>query len=163
MPGTEGYPFRRLAVDHFIRGTSRIWWEMDRQFRDTFPYVFQLQTGSTGNPNSTDWVDVGSTVSNACFALDDERRQGNYGKRLLTHYRVKLTTVEDTYVSQPVATYGEMNAKDWLFAREINRKESLRHGLVSREGFLLKRMRFGAPCTACLDPMTGALQCVLHP
>jgi len=32
MPGTEFYPFRRLAVDHMIVGTSRIWWEMHRDF-----------------------------------------------------------------------------------------------------------------------------------
>jgi hypothetical protein len=140
-----------------VVGTSRIWWEMNRQFTDPLPHIFQLQTGNTGNPNATDWIDVGSTVTNGYFALDDAHREGNYGKRLLTHYRVKLVTSAGLYVSQPVATYGEMGEKDWLFAREMNRKESLRHELVSREGYLLKRMRFGQPCDTCVDPLTGEI------
>lgn len=157
MPGTEGYPFRRLVVDHMIRGTSRIQWEMARQLRDPLPYAYQLQAGSTGNPNAADWADVGTTVVNSCFAMDDEQRQGNYGKRLLTHYRVVLTTPAARYVSQPVATYGALNEKDWLFAREINRKEGLRHDRVSRTGFLLKRMRFGESCAECVDPLTSEI------
>jgi hypothetical protein len=128
---------------------------MHRNFLDPLPYIFQLQTGNTGNPNATDWIDVGTPVANAFFAEDDERREGNYGKRLLTHYRVKLTTSRAVYVSQPVATYGEMGEKDWLFAREVVRKEKLRHDLVSRGGYLLKRRRFGEVCTACTDPLTG--------
>lgn len=130
---------------------------MNRRFTDLPPYVFQLQTGNTGNPNATDWVDVGTPIVNGFFGLDDERREGVYGKRLLTHYRVKLTTATYVYVSLPVATYGELSEKDWLFAREINRKESLRHDLVSRDGYLLKRMRFGEPCTTCVDTLTGEI------
>ena len=157
MPATEKYPFRRLGVDHSVRGVSHVWWEMHRHFHDTPPYVFQLQTGNTGNPNATDWEDVGTEVVNGFFALDDEHREGAYGKRLLTHYRVKLTTSVGVYISLPVATYGELGFKDWLLAREIVRKETLRHGLVSREGYLLKRMRFGEPCTTCIDPLTGEI------
>jgi len=157
MPGTEFYPFRRLAVDHMIVGTSRIWWEMHRDFLDPEPHIFQLQVGNTGLPNATDWQDVGTPVINGYFALDDEQREGNYGKRLITHYRVKLTTSKGLYVSMPVSTYGELNEKDWVFAREIVRKEGLRHDLVSREGYLLKRRRFGESCTRCLDPLTGEI------
>lgn len=157
MPGTEQYPFRRLAVDHMIRGVSRIWWEMHRRFRDPQPHVFQLQWGTTGNPNATDWKDVGSPVVNGFFAEDDERHPSDYGKSLTTHYRVKLTTPEHVYVSNPVHTFGELGEKDWLFAREICRKEILRHKLVSRGGFLLRRMRFGEPCEECTDELTGEI------
>lgn len=158
MPSTEGYPFRRLAVDHMIVGVSRIWWELDRQFRDPMPYTFQLQAGNTGNPNATDWVNVGSAGVNTFFAEDDERREGNYGKTLMTHYRVVLTTGNNyKYVSKPVHTFGELGEKDWLFAREITRKEQLRHDLVSVEGFLLRRLRFGEKCEACLDPLTDGI------
>ncbi len=157
MPGTSQYPFKRLGVDHSLRGVSRIWWELHRHFADAPPLVFQLQTGNTGNPNAADWQDVGTAAVNSTYAEDDERREGAYGKRLLTHYRVKLVTAAGVYVSLPVATYGELRERDWLLAREIIRKETLRHGLVSRDGYLLKRMRFGTPCTICLDPLTGEI------
>jgi hypothetical protein len=85
---------------------------MSRHFRDDLPHVFQLQTGNTGNPNATDWTDVGTPITNGYFGIDDERREGNFGKRLLTHYRVKLTTPTKVYVSQPVSTYGELGEKD---------------------------------------------------
>lgn len=158
MPSTAGYPFRRLSVDHLIVGVTRVWWELHYQFRDPLPYIFQLQVGGSGNPDATDWVDVGTLAVNTCVAYDDERRIGDYGKRLLTHYRVKLSSPLATYISQPVATYGELNDRDWLLAREIVRKEQLRHELVSRDGFLLKRMRFGERCTVCLDPLTGEIR-----
>lgn len=158
MPATEGYPFRRLAVDHMIIGVSRIWWELDRQFRDMMPYMFQLQAGNTGNPNATDWINVGTAGMNTFFAEDDEHREGNYGKSLITHYRVVLTSGSGhKYVSLPVHTFGELQEKDWVLAREIVRKEKLRHQLVSVEGFLLKRMRFGEKCESCIDPLTGGI------
>jgi hypothetical protein len=158
MPSTEGFPFRRLWVDHMIVGTSRIWWELDRNFNDPLPYTFQLQAGNTGNYNAVDWVNVGSPAVNSYFAEDDERREGSYGKTLMTHYRVKLTTGNGrTYVSLPVHTFGVLGERDWVFAREIVRKEKLRHRLVSVEGYLVRRMRFGPKCTQCTDPLTGEI------
>lgn len=155
MVSTYSYPFRRIGVDHRIIGVSYVWWELNRQFHDPPPYSFQLQVGNTGIPDATDWINVGAPVVNGYYAYDDERRVGDYGKRLLTHYRVILTTTAGVYVSQPAPTYGELSERDWLLAREITRKERLRHSLVSREGYLLKRLRFGTLCTACADPLTG--------
>lgn len=158
MPSTEGYPFRRLAVDHLIAGVSRIWWEINRDFLGPLPHTFQLQAGNTGNPNATDWINVGLPGVNTYFAEDDQRREGNYGKTLMTHYRVILTDGHGhRHASRPVHTFGELMEKDWLFAREIVRKERLRHNLVSVEGYLLRRMRFGEPCDSCTDPLTGEI------
>jgi len=157
MPGTEKYPFRRLWVDHMIQGTSRVFWEMDAHFLDPKPHVFQLQTGQTGNPNAVDWVNVGSPVTDGFTADDDERRPGDYGKTLTTHYRVVVSTPVGRYVSQPVSTYGIMNEKDWVFSREMCRKEGLRHDIVSRDGYLLKRLRYGEVCTECTDPLAGGV------
>jgi hypothetical protein len=140
-----------------IQGVSRVFWEMDEHFLDPQPHVFQLQTGQTGNPDAVDWVNVGTPVTNGLMAEDDERRPGDYGKTLTTHYRVVLSTPVARYVSQPVSTYGILPEKDWVFAREMCRKEGLRHNIVSRDGYLLKRLRFGEKCTECLDPLTGGI------
>lgn len=157
MPASEGYPFRRLWVDHMVRGVDRVFWELDRHFLDPFPHQFQLQTGQTGNPNATDWVDAGTPVTNGFMAEDEDRRGGDYGKVWTTHYRVVLITPVNRYVSQPVSTYGIMDEKGWVMSREIVRKERLRHGIVSRDGFLLKRLRFGKPCGPCTDLLTNEI------
>lgn len=157
MPGTERDPFRRIWVDHLVRGSDRIFWEMERDFHDPKPWVFQLQVGNSGNANATDWINVGSPIVNGFMAVDDEMRPGDYGKSLTTHYRLLLTTPVGTYVSNAAHLYGVLKEKDWCLAREIVRKESLRHGIVSRDGYLLKKMRYGEPCTDCTDPLTGAI------
>ena len=153
MPATEGFPFRRLAADHMIQGVSRVWWQMHQNFGETSGCSFQLQAGYAGTANATDWVDVGTPVTDAFYAEDDQQRL--HGKRLLTYYRVVLTVGTTKYVSQPVSVHGELPEKDWVTAREIIRKERLRHNLVSRSGILLKRIRYGARCTECLDELTG--------
>lgn len=153
MPSSESYPFRRLSVDHMIRGVSRVGWEMHRNFNEPTPHIFQLQAGRTGLPDATDWVDVGTPVINGLVADDDQQRLS--GKTLLTHYRVKLTTPLSVWFSNPIHVYGQMDEKDWVLCREVARKENLRHRLVSREGFLVKRLRFGVKCRKCLDPLTG--------
>jgi hypothetical protein len=152
MPWSEQYPFHRLGVAHMIRGVSRIWWELLPTFQDPRPHSFQLQVGFAGTPGATDWQNVGLPAVDSFFAEDDTT-QRLYGKRLLTHYRVILTTPLNQFVSPAQEVYGYLNAKDWPTAREIVRKERLRLGLVASEGLLLKRMRYGPPCT-CIDPTT---------
>lgn len=156
MPFTQSFPFRRVAVDHLIAGVSRIWWQLHPGFKDAGDHTFQLQAGYTGNINAADWTDVGSPTINAWYAEDDHRRL--YGMRLLTHYRVKLTTAAGlVYVSNPAGVYGELPEHDWVQAREILRKEQLRSGLIGAPGYLVKRMRYGRSCTKCLDHLTGAV------
>lgn len=147
------FPFRRVSVDHMIRGVTRVWWQLEPLFNDPGPYVFQLQYGNTGIPDSPDWHNVGSPIADGYLAYDDVWR--NSASDLLTHYRVTLTTPQDIYVSQPVSCFGELPERDWLIAREIIRREQLRHKYVSVSGFLLKPYRFGRPCKRCRDALTA--------
>lgn len=140
------FPFRRVSVDHMVRGVSRVWWQLEKLFKEPGPYVFQLQFGRTGLRNASDWVDVGTPVTNGYFAFDPAWREAGY--TLTTHYRVKLTTPQNVYVSQATSAFGELTERDWLLAREIVRKEQLRHRLVSIPGFLIKPMRYGVACPA---------------
>jgi hypothetical protein len=135
-----------------IRGVTRVWWQLEPLFNDPGPYVFQLQYGNTGIPNSPDWHNVGSPVLDGYMAYDEEWRHS--GSALLTHYRVTLTTPKDTYVSQPVNCFGEIDERDWVLAREVIRREQLRHKYVSVSGFLIKPYRFGRPCKRCRDALT---------
>lgn len=156
MPTTSSFPFRRLSVDHLIEGGSRIWWELDPAFRVAQPWYYQLQAGKTGLTTATDWVDVGSAVLNGYYAVDDQKRL--YGKRLETHYRVVLTTGSRKYVSLPVHVEGQLDEASWLKARELLRKDTILDPLVSVEGYLIKRLRYGARCTRCLNTLTNEIE-----
>ena len=152
MPQSRVFPFRRVSVDHMVRGPSRVWWQLEPTFNEPGPYVFQLQLGKTGLRDATDWVNIGAPVVNGYLAYDDAWHESGY--ELLSHYRVTLTTPTNTYVSQASSCFGELNERDWLIAREVVRKEKVRHQLVSVPGYLIKPMRFGKPCPRCRDPLT---------
>ena len=152
MPQQPIFPFRRVSVDHMVRGVTRVWWDLDRLFREPGPYTFQLQYGYTGSNDAVDWRNVGAPVVNGYVGYDPNWREGGYD--LLTHYRVTLTTAVGTYVSQPANCAGELPERDWLLSREIIRKEQLRHRLVSVPGYLIKRYRYGKPCARCRDELT---------
>jgi hypothetical protein len=137
------------------RGSSRVWWQLERLFRDEGPYVFQLQYGRTGLRDASDWKNIGAPVVNGYFALDPEWRETGYD--MTSHYRVVLTTGNGTYVSQAASCYGELTEKDWLLAREIIRKEQLRNRMVSVPGYLIKFLRYGTPCKRCRDQLTEEL------
>lgn len=149
------FPFRRVSVDHMVRGVTRVWWQLEPLFNDPGPYSFQLQFGRTGIRDAADWINVGAPVTNGYFAEDPAYREAGYD--LLTHYRVILTTPTSVYVSQPANAFGELPEKDWLLAREVIRKEKLRHKIVSVPGYLIKQMRYGTPCQRCRDPLTQEL------
>jgi len=146
------FPFRRVSVDHMVRGVSRIWWQLDPLFNEPGPYVFQLQHGHTGLRDTTDWKDVGSPVVNGYNAFDPAWHEGGYD--ILSHYRIKLTTPSNVYISQAANCFGELTERDWLLSREIIRKEQLRHRLVSVSGYLVKPYRFGKFCTRCRDQLS---------
>jgi hypothetical protein len=146
------YPFRRVSVDHMIRGITRVWWQLDPRFHDPGPYIFQLQVGWTALNNADDWQDVGPPVTNAFYAVDTKREASGYV--VTPHYRVALTTPIGHYLSMPAPCFGELDEADWLCAREIIRKEMLRHKKIAIEGYLLKALRHGAPCPRCIDKLT---------
>tara|TARA_Y100001938_G_scaffold120883_1_gene168018 strand:- start:9020 stop:9832 length:813 start_codon:yes stop_codon:yes gene_type:complete len=157
MPRTRDAVFSRVSVDHLVGGGSRVSWELQKTFTDPTPHTFQLQFGKTGLGTASDWADVGSSVEDVFYATDSTQRV--YGKRLTTHYRVKLTTSAGTYYSEPVATYGLLSKRDWLIAKSIVRKELLRHEKkASPNGYFLKRKwSEGTSITdhQIVDPLTG--------
>lgn len=146
------FPFRRVSVDHMVRGVTRVWWQLEPLFNDPGPYSFQLQFGRTGLRDAVDWKNVGDPVVNGYAAFDPSLRAIGYD--LTTHYRVVLTTPNQKYVSQAANCFGELNERDWLLSREVIRKEKLRHNFVSAPGYLLKPLRYGVPCKLCRDTLT---------
>lgn len=154
MPNTHDYPFRRILIDHVVRGGTRVWWWLDPRFNDPGELTFQLQVNRDGAPSATSWVNVGEPVVDGFTAVDDAQRA--FGKALSPTYRLALTTSRGIYVSQPASVFGELTEADLILAREILRKEQLRGRKKSwRPGTLYKRMHYGAACTLCRDALTG--------
>jgi len=165
----KGGAFQRAMVDYMISGTARITWTFDRHFNDpsSNTWVYQLQASEhgmletfypdTGIVRTDDWVDVGDPITNASHLTDTTRRA--FGKLLLVTYRIKLTTPNGIYYSDPATTYGLLNKQDWLRVREIVRKEILLHAkATSVAGYIFRRKRNGVPCTKCTDPATGDIK-----
>lgn len=144
--------FGNIRVWPIIEGGSRVEWTMHSSFSDAGPYVYQLQAGRTGSNDADDWVNIGLPVTNACYAIDPEKRV--YGKSQWTHYRLLLTTADGTYTSAPQPATGVLAKQDRLLAREIERKELLRLKKGAGQfGYLLKRRLFGTACS-CRDYIT---------
>lgn len=135
-----------------IYGTTRVWWQLEPDFNDPGPYVFQLQVGGTGLAEADDWRDILAPIVNGYSAYDNKRHDA--GSVITAHYRVTLTTGAGKYVSSPSPSTGELADNEWVLAREILRKETLRHRKVSIGGFLIKAFRYGAPCPRCRDKLT---------
>lgn len=149
-------PFRWIEIDFMVEGESRISWSLRDSFQAPTPYAFQLQVGESANPYADDWQDVGPALENTFTITDPVRRA--FGKQLTTHYRVKLTDVNDqVYYSQPATVLGRLDFRSWLNVREIIRQIKLgqRMGPGGVSGLLLKKKRSGPKCPQCLDPFTG--------
>ena len=147
--------FSRLIVDYVVTGGARIEWIMGRNLTDAGPYTFQVQFSRVGLV-AGEWIDVGAPVVDTYYALDLEKRL--FGKEVDAFYRVKLTTADHVYYSEPTQADGKLSKRDWLYVREIIRKETLRHTVfTSVRGFLLKSRRYGPKCPDCLDEFTSEI------
>lgn len=147
--------FDRVFVDYFVLGCTRVSWDMDPHFHEPEPWIFQLQVAEA-DIATADWTNVGGPLTNTFLAIDPTQRY--CGKEDTAFYRVLITTGNGvTYASAPIQAAGILDFKNWHFAQEIVRKETIRLKAlgVGREGFLLKAKRSGTPCPVCLDPRTG--------
>jgi hypothetical protein len=151
---TFGGGFKRIYVDYAVPGSARITWELRDEMKDPLPWDFQLQVSKDGGGDT--WTNVGTTVSNAFYAIDDTQRQ--YGKGLRLAYRVVLTTPVTTYTSETAQVLGLLSKRQWLQARAIIRRTILMpRGLECLPGYLMKRKLHGTACTECVDPITGGI------
>ena len=147
-------PFKRLVVERTVKYGTQVWWEMSPDFFDPEPLVFQLQHSYSGLNNAADWTDVGISAVDATVLYDDTQREA--GKVLLSNYRIKLGTPVGTYISPVASCRSGITYSNWLLARELFRKETLRFKRA-RSGVLLKRRRYGERCP-CLNKLTGEVQ-----
>jgi hypothetical protein len=146
--------FDRVVVSYMTRGGTVIFYELKHSFLDPGPYTFTLQVGQSDNPLADDWIDVGLPVTNIFYMVDPAQRI--WGKTKWCFYRIQLTTLAGTYLSEPTGLWGTLEFRWWRIARERLRQEilALKKGPGGQLGYLLKRRVTGTPCPVCLDPLT---------
>lgn len=146
--------FERVRVRPLIAGGTRVEWSLQAAFSDSSTYTYQLQAGRTGLANADDWTDVGFSAEDAYYLIDDEQRL--YGKTQWTHYRIKLSTSNAVYYSNPVNCLGDLSFRDWRLTRAIIREETVRfQQMAGQIGYLLKRRVDGEQCPDCIDFVTA--------
>ena len=139
-----------------MTGGTLVEWSLHPQFADAGPYTFQLQGGRTGLHDADDWINLGAVLSNTYSAVDSEQR--DFGQMQRWHYRLKLSTSNGVYYSDPQAALGNLSQRDWSLVREISRQALLRlKNGAGRKGFLLKRRLAGERCPECLDKQTDEI------
>jgi len=131
-----------------------VFWEIDAD--DTGPYVYTLYRGRQAFP-ATDGVyewELVTSVADTIGAVDPEQNLSSVYLDL--YYKVVLETADDTYESRAVRADGGLPKRDWLYGRDIIRKEHLSSvkGLGVK-GYLLKRKWWGPRCPVCTDFNTG--------
>ena len=145
-------PFERAFAKYSVNGTSRLEWVISRLFVDPQPHTFTLQ-GAPSSTQNNEFEDIGLPVNNTFFLEDDEKRI--FAQSQDFYYRIKLVTPIRTYYSETISALKNLQFRDWRLARDVIRKETLRHSkYTSLKGFLLKRKRYGERCTACTDHLT---------
>ena len=142
-----------LRVDYLVEGGARISWRI-QGITDPLPHVFQLEFSRSGTPGADDWEAVGAEVTNGYYAIDPDKRL--YGMTGFLHYRVRLTTPQNDYVSKSVPADCSWDAWGRQQARSVSRLflTSAKKNRSPR-GYLVKRRFYGPACTACLDAQTG--------
>jgi hypothetical protein len=116
------------------------------------PYLFQLQWCRVrADQDSPDWEDVGEQLEDTYVIQDNSKRM--YGKFPSAHYRVKLLTGLNEYISRPTMVSGYIPPNDRWLLKAIVQEEMFRYKQISGTlGYLLKRRQSGEVCS-CVDKM----------
>ena len=148
------FPFERIMVDHLFRGTTRVWWRLDPLLTTPPPHTFKLEASYVGTPGALDWEQL-AEEDNATYLTYDTTRELT-GKNLFTHFRVILEAGGQVFYSNSMPIWGVLTQGNWSLAREIVRKHELHQKNTAVDGYILRRMRYGADADAVIDPLTGA-------
>jgi len=149
---SEESPFSSFRISPNYLGGFLYSWEIDGGFNDPAPWLFSVYLGDTAEGP---WHQISPELVNV-IAWRDNGGKNLYGKSNTLYFRAGLRTSRGRYFSHPVQPYGDLSRREYLLAREIIRRESLRaRVLAGVECDLYIRSTFGPKCTFCIDPVTG--------
>lgn len=145
-------PFSAFRISPNYLGGFLYSWELNGGFNDPAPWSFFVQKGSTAEGP---WETISPELVNM-IAWRDSGGKNLYGKSNVLYFRVMMRTPRGMYFSHSIQPYGDLPRREYLLAREIIRRESLRAKVLSgTECEVYIRSTFGPKCTFCIDPVTG--------
>jgi hypothetical protein len=129
-------------------------WATSGDFNVAPPWVFHVEEApSVTGP----WTDISGPVVDRFMFKESRHRLIN--KSSVLYYRVRMTAGDNTYFSNVVQPYGDLDRKDFLIGREIMRKEVLHmRGMAGVACSLYSISTFGPWCMKCRDPLTGEIR-----
>jgi len=126
-------------------------WEVDPNTKLKLPWSFQVEESETG---IDDFEDISPAVVNA-FAWQEPKPRKKFNKDRNLFFRVKMTSESGVCYSQARTATGDLPLKEYLYAREIMRKELLQMRNMAAVGVSFwRKMQTGMSCKNCLDPIT---------
>lgn len=131
-------------------------WDVDKEFSDPGPWSFVVQQNETGKDESEDdWVALNDDPLVDVFSFTDTFKVV-HTKDFVTIYRVVMTTPSGTYKSGFTGPFNELPRKDFLYAREIMRKELLDQREWGGVPLGIWKVRLtGEKCEECIHPTSG--------
>lgn len=121
---------------------------------DPAPWQFRVeQAPAPAGP----WEALSPVLEGVYIWSENKPRQIN--KNDVLYFRITLTTPKAVHESAVIMPYGDMGRREFLIARDIMRREVLHaKKFAGTLGQLWLVATFGPKCTACLDPITGAVR-----
>jgi hypothetical protein len=158
---------QRIQVVTQPQGGTLIAWEMRPQFKAKGPFHFYVDFGRSGTHGEWETLNQLPIVDD-CVYMDVKQR--GFDHLADFYYRVRLVLPNEIdpetgkckfCISEPQQANGVWSKRDWLYAREIARKERLmqrKRTNLTAVGFILKRRRWGQPCNVCREYDTDEVQ-----
>jgi hypothetical protein len=128
-------------------------WTASCATTDPRPWLFQVEESPTG----FDQFEAISPEMEDSYAYEEPsgvRRR--YNKDANLFFRVRMRTANGkTYYSAVRTALGDLPLQEFLYAKEIMRKELLQmRNMAGVPVQLYRKIQEGTPCTNCLDPIT---------
>jgi hypothetical protein len=148
-------PFDRVQVlPSYERGFTFLW-TISPGFSDPMPWTFHVEEGHT---DTGPWEDLSGEIQDIYAWVEPTRRRIQATKDPSLFFRVKLRTQTGTYYSHVKTPYGDLERREYLIVQDIMRRVVLEQrylaGVCTQ---LWSKAAWGAKCTECRDPVSGAV------
>lgn len=139
--------FTSIEINQIAPDRALITWELDPQFTPSPPYVFTVQGSASGNPQASDWVDIGLVPGAGGGVIKfTDKIQRSWSLVDPYFFRVKIEVSAGTFVSMPVSsTYGTISRADKQMLKNLYSQFALYmdQGNGGRCGLLYRRKNWG--------------------
>lgn len=127
-------------------------WTLTPGFTAAAPWSFQVEESRVPDPEA--WTPTSPLISGS-FAWQELKRR-RLAKDESLYFRVRVITPDGVFASAPVSAFGVLGRDKFNLAREIMRREELYARVATGvKGSAYVKNTCGAPCSTCLDPVSG--------